>query len=144
MEARLPYGPWPLEVGKTYEIRFPFKLGEYHPYPDWEDPAAGGTQAMPVARETWVPGWDEHENYYGTVHICDGWGAELRSVVSVHKPGRYPERVFYVRQWRDPNGRVFGKARLRVLASRDFRAWARGDRYRRAFSGMRVNSSEAA
>lgn len=141
-----PYGPWPLVAGEVYEIRFPFKRGKYEPYPDYEDPASGGTFCAATDRamvETWVPGWDEGETYYGPRHWCEGWGAEIRTVIGVFQPGRYPERCFYVRRWRDPDGRVFGKKKLRILASRDFRNWARGTRYHRAFSHMVCDRWEA-
>lgn len=128
-------GAWPVEIGRTYEVRFPFKTEEYHPPID-EGPESGGTFCMPPSRPTWVPGWKAGETYYGERNWCEGWGAELRTVVSIHRPGKYPERVFYVRQWRDPDGRVFGKKGLRIVASRDFRTWATGRRYHRTFSRM--------
>ena len=117
------------EIGRAYEIRFPFKMGEHHPFPDEDGPP-------PAAIKVWQPGWDQEASQYGEHHWCEAWGAEIRTIVSIHKPGRYPERVFYVRQWRDPDGKVFGKKSLRILASRDFRRWASGDRYERAFRSM--------
>lgn len=137
------YGAWSLAAGETYEISFPFKRGEYEPYPDYEEPASGATFCRPKPQSTWIPGWDSGADYYDEWTACEGWGAEIRTVVSVHRPGHYPERVFYIRQWRDPDGRLFGKKRLRILASRDFRSWARGTRYHRAFTRMRCKPALA-
>lgn len=125
--------PIPLIVGETYRAWHPFTQGEYLDCLDFEDPASGGTFAPPKPSLTWVPGFRfEPCGGYGedTVEAWDGEGVQLRTVISLHKPGpTYPERVFYVRQWRAPNGRVFGKTGLRVAVSPVFRRWLRGERW---------------
>jgi hypothetical protein len=125
-----PRGVWPLQPGEVYTLRFPFKRGEFDPYPDYEDPASGALFCAPKKQPTWVPGWDGGADQYGEHQWCDGWGLEVRAVVGVFRPGHYPERCFYTRSWQDPDGRVFGRKGLRVIPSRDFRSWARGSRYR--------------
>jgi len=52
---------------------------------------------------------------------CDGEGEIMLSVVSIHRPSKkYPERVFFTRQWRAPDGLIFGKTKLRVLTKAAF------------------------
>lgn len=60
---------------------------------------------------------------------ADGVGEILLTEVSRHKPGRYPERVFFTRQWRDPDGRIFGKTKLRMTTAHAFDRLKRGYAY---------------
>ena len=57
--------------------------------------------------------------------VCHGWGQRIIEVVSQHKPGKYPERVFFVRRWRGPDGVVFGKNALRVTTIATLKRWLR-------------------
>ena len=61
--------------------------------------------------------------------VCDGWGSIILTVVGTFKPGRYPERVFYTRRWRAPDGREFGKGDLRVATVQKFARLAGGYRF---------------
>jgi len=77
--------------------------------------------------ETWAPGVayrlicpDDSEAY------CHAEGRMVLTEVSRHKPGRYPERIFYTREWVDPDGRKFGKPALRVCTAEKFRRIAKG------------------
>lgn len=110
-----------------YVAWMPFKRIMYTPPPD--DP-----EAPPQAFETWVPGW-YHEALppYGedSRPVWDGEGQEVRLVVSVHKPGRFPPRVFYTRQWRSPDGRQFGKTGLHMTTHQAFVSWRSGERRKR-------------
>lgn len=117
--------PIPLVPGVTYEAWHPFKREEYQPIPD--DPEGG----YPAKCATWVPGWRYEDCGPEDVEeVWDGEGEQLRTVVSTHRPGpRYPERVFYTRQWRAPDGRVFGRGGLRCVIAPTFRAWLRGERW---------------
>lgn len=82
---------------------------------------------------TWIPGTryehgissDERE---WSENYADGMGAMLLTVISVHKPGRFPTRVFYTRQWRDPEGKTFGKSKLFVKVSSAFLRLTQGYR----------------
>jgi hypothetical protein len=58
--------------------------------------------------------------------VADGLGRQLLTVVSAHKPGRYPERIFYTRGWEDPTGKTFGKPRLLVATADKFRRLTKG------------------
>ena len=110
-----------LEVGRTYTVApFPFKRETYLSPEDGSDVVswASGTAV------SWAPGVRfEPMPPYGenAEAVADGEGAMLLTVVSLHKPGRYPTRVFYTRQWRDPDGKVFGDTKLRVTVVSAFR-----------------------
>ena len=108
------------EPGAIYECPYPFVRKPYETGPYDENDA-------PVIELTWTPGVrfincgpDDTE----AVH--DGIGARIATVVSFHKPGRYPTRVFYTVQWRDPAGRAFGKPKLRMATVEKFCRQARG------------------
>lgn len=106
--------------GTVFECAYPFVRKPYGAGPYDEDEA-------PVIELTWTPGvrfipWGPED----TEAVHDGIGARIATVVSVHKPGRYPSRVFYTVQWRDPDGRTFGKPKLRMAALEKFRRQARG------------------
>ena len=84
----------------------------------------------PADTPTWVPGTrSEYVPPDTAEDVYDGAGKILLTVVSVHRPGRYPLRVFYTRQWEDPNGRRFGKNGLRITTQAAFRRLANGYRH---------------
>jgi hypothetical protein len=58
--------------------------------------------------------------------FADALGEIILTVVSVHKPGRFPTRVFFTRRWRSPAGREFGKSACRCVTAEKFRRLARG------------------
>lgn len=61
--------------------------------------------------------------------VADGVGAQRLTVVSIHRPGRFPTRVFYTREWQDPTGKWFGHPRLLTKTLGSFRALIRGYRH---------------
>ena len=70
--------------------------------------------------EGWKPGV-EFEACAGEHYaVAYGLGEMILTIVSIHKPGRFPERVFYTRQWRDPDGKVFGSKKLRMTTTPTF------------------------
>lgn len=92
--------------------------------PDFE----GGTmEDVPC----WRPGvrGEVVTNTGDTEEFADGMGQIVLTEVSRHKPGRYPERVFYVRQWIDPDGKRFGKTNLRMTTSAAFARLCKGYRH---------------
>ncbi len=125
-----------LREGAVLEIAFPFRRDTWVPIIDQE--------AAPAP--TWVPGWleDVELSQYHERHVftCQGWGRERRTVVSVHKPGKYSTRVFYVRQWIDPDGKLFGITKLRIHTLGEFSRWASGARYERVFPRIVVERAE--
>lgn len=73
-----------------------------------------------ATKKTWRPG----VRYDGDEYLeasADGLGKMVLTVVSVHKPGRFPTRVFYTRQWITPEGKPFGKGSLKIATTDKFR-----------------------
>lgn len=106
-------------AGEVFRVRYPFVrervtlCGEDGPY----------------ETVSWRPGVSiECAGPYGedTDIIANGEGEMILTVVDVCKPGRYPTRVFYTRQWVDPNGHAFGKKGLRMTTLDAFRRRAAG------------------
>lgn len=120
------------EIGKTYTVTFPFVLEDVEILPD--DPEA--TELVKV--KSWRPGieWEQHDS--GDSDACaDALGEMLLTVVDVHRPGRFPTRVFYTRQWKDPMGRVFGKGGLRITTLEAFRRRVAGYKHEVYVGGER-------
>lgn len=107
-----------LSEGMTFEIVYPFLRDTYHAY-DGE----GGYDV-----KTWKPGVEWEGGLYRDSAGCDAEGLCRFTVVSVHKPGRYPTRVFYTRQFTNPDGKPFGKGRLHMVSVEKFRRLIRGYR----------------
>lgn len=106
----------PIEPGTSFRVQFPFLLSM-------------GTvldEDGPYDVASWRPG-SEPDNEGAHYH---GEGFMVLTVVSVHKPGNYPPRVFYTRKWIDPQGKTFGKDNLRVTSQGNFRRLIQGYRYR--------------
>jgi hypothetical protein len=111
--------------GDRFEMKHPF-IREKHLYTDEE----GSTE-----HNQWRPGVRATDNGpEGSTCEADGVGFQILTVVSLHKPGRYPARVFYTRRWRDPDGREFGKQKLYCKAVAAFTTLTGGYRYRVAFT----------
>lgn len=87
------------------------------PYPFVRDTYHGVDGPIP----TWRPGVREEGGVWtgamGEMHL---------RVISTHKPGHYPERVFYTRRWRDPDGHMFGATSLKVTTTYNFRSLTAG------------------
>lgn len=82
--------------------------------------------------ETWRPGCIVNNYGDGDTEYCaEGMGKMVLTVVSTHKPGKYPERVFYTRQWIDPDGKTFGKGKLHNRSKAQFSKLCKG--YRHSF-----------
>ncbi|MFZ5621139.1 MAG: hypothetical protein ACOY5W_08980 [Pseudomonadota bacterium] len=119
-----------ITVGETYSVRYPFVrekvelFGEDGPY-----------ETM-----SWRPGaeWEQEDEYRDAVACADAFGEMLLTVVSLHKPGRFPTRAFYTRQWKDPDGRVFGKGGLRISTAEKFRRISKGYRHEVWVDGERA------
>lgn len=110
----------PIKPGTVVEVRHPFIRATY----------SGLDEDGPFETKCWSPGVrDEWCAPDDSVMVADGDGAQRLTVVSVHKPGRFPTRIFYTRQWVDPDGRVFGKGRLHIKTVGAFRQMVRGYRH---------------
>lgn len=113
-----------VKEGDVFDVRYPF----YRDTKEVIDCDEDGCSAHDV--ECWVPGtWSEPEPPDNSIDVADGVGVMRLSVVSVHKPGKYPTRVFYVRTWIDPDGKEFGKRGLRVTTLSAFKRKAAGYGY---------------
>lgn len=80
---------------------------------------------------SWRPGTitETDDEGYERTSIADGEGEMILMVVGTYKPLGYPERTFYIRQWRTPDGEVFGKKNLRITTTGNFKTMLRGFRY---------------
>lgn len=113
----------PPAVGEVFEVAYPFRRDVRTEHYVEEDGA--GFAEVP----TWIPGVRNEDVGQGVVEcFADAMGAQLITVVGVYRPGRFPTRVFFERQWRDPDGKVFGKSRCRQTTVSAFRNLTRGFR----------------
>lgn len=101
-------------TNKEYKIKFPFLTTQY--YADCED---GGSLV-----ESWKPGtklgemvYDGHE----PLSIAEGEGFMVLTFIGTFKPGKYPERTFYIRKWIDPAGKTFGSNALKMTTTQNFK-----------------------
>jgi hypothetical protein len=79
---------------------------------------------------SWIPGVRfEASGPEDSEAVADGIGSIVLHVEGMFKPGRFPMRVFFTRQWVSPDSRVFGKTRLRIATLQQFRRLARGYRH---------------
>lgn len=110
------------EIGRVFEVPYPYVKDTWVEYYGTDE-----TDEVP----TWKPGVRQ-EAMRGdeeTYAVADGMGAQVVTVVGIYKPGRYPTRVFYSRQWRDPDGKLFGRAKCRSLIGSAFARLVQGYRY---------------
>ena len=106
--------------GAVYRVPYPFVLEDFTAYD--EDGLSTTKSWRPGVRFAAV-GPEESEA------VADGIGQQVLTVVSVHKPGRFPTRVFYTQEWISPNGNRFGKTKCRVTTMQAFGLRARGYRF---------------
>jgi len=106
-----------IKVGATIDVGYPFVR---------ESISLFGEAAI----MTWRPGTRfEPVPPDDTRSFADAIGAMVLTIVSIHRPGKFPTRVFYTRRWRGPDGREFGKNNLHVRTLGYFKALCRGYRY---------------
>jgi hypothetical protein len=114
-------------------------IGETHivPYPFFQTVYTGHDENGGYEAPCWRPGTQgDHDSFGGWVHSADGMGEMILEVVGRFKPaGPYPERTFFVRRWRDPNGNEFGKTKLRITTSQAFMRLTKGYRHEYELSG---------
>ena len=85
----------------------------------------------PWEDECWRPGCDKDRLEDGQAdYAADALGAMLIEIVDVVKlPGGFAPRVFYVRRWRDPDGKEFGKKLCRVTTAGTLAKTVKGYRH---------------
>lgn len=115
MTAFGPPRPPALNPGDVFTVRYPFIRSVYH----GQDDADGSDYQS----ECWRPGieYADADGYHDPRPYAHGRGVQTLTVVSTHKPGRYQTRVFYTRQWTDPDGKMFGKTKLMMTTAEKFR-----------------------
>ena len=67
---------------------------------------------------------------------ADAMGEMVLQVVGKFKPKGYPERVFFTRQWKRPDGILFGKKRLMIDTAAQFNRRCAGYRYPYEIDGV--------
>lgn len=112
-------------IGETFECVYPFVRDTFERVDACEESVDF------VTTDTWKPGTRNElvGNESDTESCADGMGRMVLTVVSTHKPGRYPMRVFYTRSWVTPDGKAFGKTKCRMSTVGAFRSLAGGYRH---------------
>ncbi|MET3371971.1 hypothetical protein ABIC89_001012 [Variovorax boronicumulans] len=113
-----------IEAGAVFKVPYPFMRIEYD-LTEWNGEDALASSIV----KSWKPGCEYvPRGPYGedSEGVCDGEGWMVLTVVEVFKPGKYPARVFFTRQWVDPEGRTFGKNNLRIMTLPAFKRRAAG------------------
>jgi hypothetical protein len=121
-------------VSELIQVAYPFARCKV----DIHD-GEGGT----IQIDSWKPGTrsvfvypDDSED------VADGMGWMNLAEVSRHKPGKYPERVFYVRTFTDPDGRTFGKTHLRMTTAQNFKRLSARFNYRFRMAGEEESNDD--
>jgi hypothetical protein len=107
-------------VGDVFTVVYPFVRDTYQALDE------EGFCDLP----TWRPGVRfEAIGPEDSGSVADAIGSAEFTVVAAFKPGRFPMRVFFTRQFVDPDGRRFGKGRLHIWTLEKFRRLTRGYRH---------------
>ena len=107
---------------KSHAVKYPFVREEVILFDE------EGTNT----KMSWRPGTiteTDDEGYAGS-SVAHGEGEMILMEVGIYKPPGYPERTFYIRRWRTPDGEMFGKKNLRITTSSNFKTMLRGFRYK--------------
>ncbi|OHD19931.1 MAG: hypothetical protein A2Y38_00535 [Spirochaetes bacterium GWB1_59_5] len=110
-----------IEIGSIHSIEYPFVLEDYTLCED----------EGPFTCKTWRPGvrYEQVDNFGGVDTKIDGKGKMRLTVVDIHKPGKFPKRIFFTRQWEGPEGVKFGKGKLHITTEQHFKRLVAGYRY---------------
>ena len=107
--------------GAVFAVRYPF-LRDNFTKTDWD-----GDGVSEITLRTWKPGCGYRPHAPDDVEpFCHAEGQMELTVIDVHKPGKYPARVFFTRQWVGPDGKRFGKTALRIMTMPAFKRRAAG------------------
>jgi hypothetical protein len=107
-----------MRAGDVFRVKYPFVRCEV----DVADADPEG-QGFATIR-SWKPGVEFVAlGPYGedAEAICHAEGEMVLTVVDVFKPGRFPARVFFTRQWVSPEGKTFGKCGLHITTAPAFK-----------------------
>lgn len=106
--------------GQEHRAPYPFVRATYD---------IGDLENGPNEHPTWNPGVERGASQYSDWCIADARGEVVYTVVALFKPASYPMRVFYLRHWVDPDGKKFGKGKLRITTVQNFRTLIKGYRH---------------
>jgi len=107
-----------IEIDGVYRVKFPFVM---------KDTSYHDATGEFIPDEGWVPGCDGEIVYPDDSEmVADDEGEMVLTVVDIHKPGRFPTRVFYTRKFIDPDGKEFGKNKLYITTVPTFERRASG------------------
>ena len=123
-----------IEIGKTYSTTYPFVYEE-------NEGMCMLIFKTDIAAEKkiWRPGTEsEEDEFNGRYLSAQGIGEMFLTVVDVHKPKKFQRRVFYTRQFKDPDGNVFGRRGLMVSTIATFRRRIRGYAKEYWLNGQRI------
>jgi hypothetical protein len=108
--------------GFVAEVPYPFVRDTYTEH-DMDGEGVFVSNDLP----TWRPGVRNEEDAPGYVtSYADAMGRMVLTVIDVHRPGKYPTRVFFTRHWITPEGKRFGKNKLRITTVEAFNRYQRG------------------
>ena len=129
----------PPAIGEVFTVPYPFSRDTWLSHHNGDEGPA--SNEVP----TWKPGPRNQEiqtsasragyDSPDVVSVADAMGGQIITVVGVYRPRHFPTRVFYTRQWRDPDGKVFGKTNCRMTTATAFRTLTQG--YRHEFELIR-------
>lgn len=112
-----------MKPGDVFRVKYPFLRCEVDVADS--DPEGQGYATI----QSWKPGVEfVPSGPYGedSEAICHAEGEMVLTVVDVHKPGKFPARVFFTRRWVRPDGKEFGKGGLHINTVPAFKRRAAG------------------
>lgn len=110
-----------VQAGAVFAVRYPFIRDTY------DSADFDGDAYKMVTQNVWKPGCGYRPSAPDDVEpFCHAEGQMELTVIDVHKPGKYPARVFFTRQWIGPDGKRFGKTALRIMTMQAFKRRAAG------------------
>lgn len=108
-------------VGQVHERWTPFIVEDR----EIPDPTPDGFGVIKV--KSWRPGVRNEPTAPDDFEaVWDGEGAELRRIVAVVNIDGGGVRLLYRRSFRKPDGKEFGKPKVRMTTPSAFTAWSRG------------------
>ncbi|MBC3943325.1 hypothetical protein [Sphingomonas albertensis] len=106
--------------GAVFAVRYPFVRETYQ--------SIGEDGYVDIL--SWRPGTTCENTWDGDVDYgADGEGWQRLTVVGVYQPPRFPTRVFYTRDWVNPDGIAFGKRSLQICTREKFKRLIAGYKF---------------
>jgi hypothetical protein len=105
-----------IKSGAQFEVLYPFVR---------EEVTLNDEEGRTIT-ESWRPGI-QHD-LEGDL-VADAIGRMDLTIISIHRPGSFPTRVFFTRKWTDPDGKTFGKNKLHITSMSAFKKLLNGYRH---------------